>query len=170
MSDLKITVNHLKNYLGTGLKLYVDQFSEGQEELMGIINDEVQTNVDSADIDLVRPIMYRLTDLDKFIPELGFVPLKRLVNDKPDQDSNIEIEFKKYGSKVLSHFNVYGWIDYDTEESRKEHLISVYPYGDQGMIPFSLMKQLFSWHFWPFGEQYFHEGLVIDKLKQAQDG
>lgn len=81
MSDLKITINHLKNYLGTGLKLYVDQFGEGQEELIGIINDEVQTNVDSTDIDLVRPVMYRLTDLDKFIPELGFVPAEKLIED-----------------------------------------------------------------------------------------
>ena len=136
------------------------------EELNGIIGDEVNTNVDAAEIDLVRPVCYRMSDLDKFTPELGFVPLKRLVNDNSNQDGDIEIEFKEHRLKVLSRFNVYGWIDYDTEESRKEHLISVYPHGDQGMMPFSLMKQLFSWHFWPFGENYFDEGLVVDKLKQ----
>jgi hypothetical protein len=32
--------------------------------------------------------------------------------------------------------------------------------------PYWILQKLFQWHFWPFGEEYFEQRLVIDKLKQ----
>ena len=128
---MKITIDQLKNYIGTGLKVYIDEFGEGEEGLIGIVGDEIQTNVDAAEIDLVRPICYRLSDLDKFIPELGFVPIEIIVEQGWSTHQQVLLM-----QKATSHAS------------------------------FELMKLLFQWHFWPFGDEYFEQGLVIDKLRQ----
>lgn len=31
--------------------------------------------------------------------------------------------------------------------------------------PYGIVQKLFEWHFWPFGDDYFEQGLVIDKAK-----
>jgi hypothetical protein len=129
MKDLKITIDQLKNYLGTGLKVYIDQDSIDQERLTGIFDEaeEVQTNVELAPFEDVRPICYRLSDWDKYIPELGFIP------------------YEKVGFRPNLR-------DYKWEE------INVFD------LPFNRVKTFFDWHFWPFGDEYFDHGLVIDKL------
>ena len=38
---MKITIDQLKNYIGTGLKVYIDEFGEGEEGLIGIVGDEI---------------------------------------------------------------------------------------------------------------------------------
>jgi len=132
-TDLKITIHQLKNYLGTGLMVFIDQDSVDQERLTGIFDEaeEVQTNVELAPFEDVRPICYRLSDLDKFIPELGFVPLNELT-----PYANTRFTFVR-----------------DIGEDLRDWT-------------FQDMQKLFQWHFWPFGDQYFEAGLVIDKLKQ----
>lgn len=139
MTELKITIDQLKNYLGTGLKVYIDEFGEEEEGLVGIVGDEIQTNIDAAEIDLVRPICHRLSDLDKFIPELGFVPLQEIWK--------LELGHKDWISKER---------EYLIEKRGLNYWFNHIPYG--------IIQKLFQWHFWPFGEEYFEAGLVIDKL------
>lgn len=178
MSELKLTIDQLKNYLGTGLKCHAPSIDADYRrdanvpvefEMIGIVPDYLNIDCEALQIDVaieeIKTICYRLSDLDKHIPELGFVPLKRLVNDKPEIDDTIEIEFKERKIKSISSFEVTDWIDYESGESRREHIITFYPYGNQGMTPFDFMTKLFQWHFWPFGDEYFEAGLVIDKLK-----
>jgi hypothetical protein len=143
MDNLKITIDHLKNYLGTGLNVYIDEFGTEDEVLYSINgeSEEVETNIDAAEICLVRPICYRLSDLDKFIPELGFVPIEEI--------RNLEMGHCDYISKerdeLVRRYGFDYWID---------------------RVPNGIIQKLFTWHFWPFGEEYFEQGLVIDKMKQ----
>jgi hypothetical protein len=130
--EKKIELSQLKNYLGTGLNVYIDGYGEGPEILITINSDseEIDTNVDCATLDIVRPICYRLSDLDKFIPELGFVPINELIK----QDwSDAQIALLKMGAYTHTAFGLMEWV--------------------------------FKNHFWPFGDEYFEQGLIIDKLK-----
>ena len=172
-TNLKITIDQLKNYLGTGLKMLRPDGRTifpllGIEEPNTLIFDE-NGEWKYGDLSKNRPICYRLSDLDKFIPELGFVPLKRLVSDDPKIDDKIEITYLKKRIEKLSSFQVFAWIDFEEVGSSKEHLISFYPHVNQKMTPFGFMNELFTWHFWPFGEEYFEQGLVIDKLKYGKE-
>lgn len=156
MNTLKITIEHLKNYLGTGLKFFADDdYSDEYGTILELIEliglnsfdfiegrlPDFETVTETFEIEQVQPICYRLSELDKFIPELGFVPLveiDRIYGTTEHNDSWIReaIECK--------HF----WINSDTDN-----------------ISFRIIQKLFQWHFWPFGEDYFEKGLVIDKLK-----
>ena len=142
MDNLKITIDQLKNYLGTGLKIEPDGKSAAEKNiLVGLYQDPCLSvdavyfgTIDGQDIrtiDGMRPICHRLSDLDKFIPELGFVPLQKLT-----PYAKTRFEFVR-----------------DLNEDVRDWT-------------FQDMQKLFQWHFWPFGEEYFEEGLVIDKLKQ----
>ena len=165
MSDLKITIEHLKNYLGTGLKVYIDEFGEGLEELNGIIGDEVNTNVDAAEIVLVRPVCYRMSDLDKFIPELGFVPIEELLKENYKEYDWFQKSGKRYSE--ITTVQVPNYIKaFATNMATLE--IEIWK-NENKNFPFWITQRLFSWYFWPFGERYFDEGLVIDKIKQAQN-
>lgn len=85
----------------------------------------------------VQPICYRLSDLDKFIPELGFVPIERI--------------------RLLTDANHFKYIErfiYDHED------------GSFVLLPFWVIELLIKWNFWVFDQEYFTQGLVIDKLKQ----
>jgi hypothetical protein len=130
----KLELNQLKNYLGTGLMVFIDGYGEGTERLTSINceSEEIETNVDCASLDIVRPICYRLSDLDKMIPELGFVPSERLTSFQKGSELGNLSSFKTVGS--------------DLDEV----------YND--------IKKLFEWHFWIFDQSYFDEGIIIDKL------
>lgn len=177
MSELKITIDQLKNYLGTGLKCQSSNDAEYRRnkdipvefEMYGLTDgyamidcSVLQTDCEYEDL---KPICYRLSDLDKFIPELGFVPFKRLLNNEPEKDDSIEIEFIEGRMPFQKRFRAFAWVDYPDGESRKEHLSDFFLNGNHGMVPFSWMQQLFQWHFWTFGDEYFEAGLVIDKFK-----
>jgi hypothetical protein len=92
-------------------------------------------------IDGMRPICHRLSDLDKFIPELGFVPIEEIRNlDMVHCDY-----IYKERDDLVRRYGFDYWID---------------------RVPNRIIQKLFTWHFWLFGEEYFEKGLVIDKLKQ----
>ena len=134
-SNLKITIDQLKNYLGTGLriKLWEIPSSYETELIPGLLSSIPK----GAEITNIKPICYRLSDLDKFIPELGFVPIEEII---------------KYGN----------WCDaYD------EYFKIGFCGDDLIQAPFELVQKFVEWHFWVFGEEYFEKGLVIDKLKET---
>lgn len=151
MVDLKITVDQLKNYLGTGLTLKMHSVAgvdHGTDKMIGIcdnIEDQSDVWVKSQNglttdykIQFAIPICYRLSDLDKEIEHNG----ERFVAEK---------ELKK-----ITKFSL----------GDKAGLIQF-----NGLITsFLIMKKLFEWHFWPFGDEYFEQGLVIDKRKEVFNG
>lgn len=157
-ADLKITVDQLKNYLGTGLKFHAMGMHEEEYaepaipqvfEMIGLSPDWIDGDSTHLQKDFlivdVFPICYRLSDLDKFIPELGFVPL--------DEIRNLNLGHCDWVSKDntywIARFGFDDWLNH---------------------IPVGIINKLFQWHFWAFGEQYFTEGLVIDKMKQGKEG
>lgn len=152
-SNLKINIDQLKNYLGTGLKLLFirDEEFEMEGYIPGLItnvdkeygqNGRINTNY--YNIDKSRPICYRLSNLDKFIPELGFVPLNELYFEAGHQRSA-----QNNGGMML-------W-----KKSMFETILHALP----SELSYGVISKLFQWHFWPFGNDYFEAGLVIDKLK-----
>lgn len=166
MSDLKLTVDQLKNYLGTGLKCKVKHKTIGSMEVKNpmFTLDSINASFTRAQFwtfdsifcdqfgftgkgfqkNEFNPICYRLSDLDKFIPELGFVPLDEINNYAP---------LGKYFGFAIEKDSL-GQIGYRTPESWLNPLIHI-----------EFLNKLFQWHFWPFGDEYFEEGLIIDKLK-----
>lgn len=152
MSELKITIEQLKNYLGTGLKLLPDGKSAAEKDvLIGIYQDPCLSRdlvyfgtIDGQDMRTIQemePICYRLSDLDKHIPELGFVPAMRI------RELIKEIDGSHRGFDYRQGVMIDG------------------SYCGPMALPYWIVKQLFQWHFWPFGDEYFEAGLVIDKLK-----
>jgi hypothetical protein len=138
----KLELAQLKNYLGTRLKIEKSYTYRNGRTDIGV------TSLDQATVmyltmnksyDYIKPIMYRLSDLDKFIPELGFVPAERLYP--------IDTDFEK-----------------DLGITSKDHLEMSLNYGINGFTWDNIQK-LFEWHFWVFDQSYFEEGLIIDKLK-----
>lgn len=158
-TDLKITIDQLKNYLGTGLKCKVKHRTIAKIDVRNPLFtlDSMRTASSAAvwtydmtfldqfgfvgkgfQLNEFKPVCYRLSDLDKHIPELGFVPIEMI---RMQTDSN--------------HFKYIERFIHDSED------------GSFSLIPFWVATQLFQWHFWPFGDEYFEAGLVIDKLKQS---
>lgn len=137
---LKITVDQMKNYLNTGLHCLLDYDEESYfDELVGIHKDgELRFAGDQGDthtIESVKPECYRMSDLDKFIPALGFIPIEEV-----DKHHNFSVLRKS---------------DLQTDPTR---------------YPFTVLQALFQWNFWVFDQEYFTQGLVIDKLrKEASD-
>lgn len=146
MTEPKLTIEVLKNYLGTelkGLVIYPNSMEECTLSIKSGINNICDLTEFLNTTYKVTPICYRLSDLDNFIPELGFIPIDKI------RDLNL------------------GHCDWLTKE--REELIN--KYGHEywlGHIPYKIFKQLIEWHFWLFGEEYFTEGLVIDKILEHE--
>lgn len=159
MNDLKITIDQLKNYLNTGLKMgmkdhKIDYVGREIDTMIGLHQWDksgqlwcVLTEGGSKPApSQVQPICYRLSDLDKFIPELGFCPKDEF--------------FIRYGGGVIEAGKSL-WKETFTDNVR---------WSPVDTISFGVVQLLFQWHFWPFGEEYFEKGLVIDKLKEVSNG
>jgi hypothetical protein len=141
-TNLKITIDQLKNYFGTGLKFedyYFGKLFEGEMDYHNFPNF-----IDNSITSKLK--LYSLSDLDKFIPDLGFVPIEEL-------NKIFGYELCRL-TKFISPVEI-GWA-IDGGANTAITWSDMYP----------VIEQLFKWHFWPFGEEYFEKGLVIDKLKQ----
>jgi len=164
MKELKITIDQLKNYLGTGLKLKTDFKTIGGIKVgnpyftMDSINLHGSFNIWTYDpefckqfifmgkgfrVHQIKPICYRLSDLDKEIEHNGerFVPVEKLFP--------IDTEFER--SAGITSMDYMQYLLNDGFESFHYYLI----------------QKIFEWHFWPFGDKYFEQGLVIDKRREA---
>jgi hypothetical protein len=174
-TNLKITIDQLKYYLGTGLKIEPDGKSAAEKNiLVGLYQDPCLSvdavyfgTIDGQDIrtiDGMRPICHRLSDLDKFIPELGFVPIEEFLKiehlkwyeeHKGSRYESITVD--QVPNYVKAFFTYMATLDIRIWKT------------DIANEPYWILQKLFQWHFWPFGEEYFEQGLVIDKLKQGKE-
>jgi hypothetical protein len=140
MAELKLTLNQLKNYLGTGLEVLRPD-NRTKLKLIGIEGDQTlifdETRpITFGDINKSRPLCYRLSDLDKFIPELGFVPIEWF------EETYYTLSLHKDVERLIE-WEGHNWLN---------------------QMSFLLVTHLFEWHFWPFGDEYFESGLIIDKM------
>jgi hypothetical protein len=155
MDKPKISIEQIRNYLNTDLKITFEG-DEHEHDFVGLdlSSDGVHLispfgDFGRASLDKVRLICYRLSDLDKFIPELGFVPIRKLFPKwKWDEETESEKWFIDEGLQMVSA----------TCQILKGPTLT-----------FDRMQQLFQWHFWPFGEEGFEAGLVIDKMTYRKE-
>lgn len=191
MDNLKITIDQLKNYLGTGLKFNADDYySDEYETVLEVIEliglnsfgfiegrlPDFETVTEDFELAKIKPHFYRLSDLDKFIPELGFVPLIELA--KMDSTcKNVDFEINEFGicigrlnAGVTVVFDIIDEIPFIKEiHNNIFDQVSGNDFDDMSLssvLPSEIRDKLFQWNFWPFGNEYFDQGLVIDKLKQ----
>ena len=150
MSKLKL--EELKNYLGTGLEVVL---GKTKRDLTAVSLDSPYVFVTAwkgsrekqmCGLESIKPIMYRLSDLDKMIPELGFVPIEELKQYAP-LGRNFGFAFEKDDLGLIGYRTPESWLD--------------------PVLHLRLFEKLFEWHFWIFDQSYFDEGLIIDKLKQS---
>lgn len=178
MNKPKLTIDQLKNYLGTGLKLD----TEGEiQSLYGLYQSKsiirAETEFSYMALNEIKPICYRLSDLDKFIPELGFVPIEELLKiatemiwgDRIEPIGDCEI-LKENDSTGIIAWNDTERVSFTLDKEISWFDFSLYVDGSEMKLDkFHLFQKLFQWHFWPFGEEYFEQGLVIDKLNQGKE-
>lgn len=150
MKELKITVDQLKNYLGTGLIMEYSGFGEDKKKLVDKWSISIQEHWDihfmdegQTDNDVLfyfKPICYRLSDLDKEIKHNGerFFPVDKI--------------------QELYEADLFDW------DCKKMWVCGSWT-SNTIEWPYSLVKKLFEWNFWLFGDKYFEQGLVIDKMK-----
>jgi hypothetical protein len=77
----KLTINELKGYLGTGLKI-MENDDDGIFEMLGIYDFE-EICTDGGDIPFTnfKPLLYPLSSLTEYREDLGFVPIERLLQE-----------------------------------------------------------------------------------------
>lgn len=170
MDKLQITLDQLKNYLGNGLKVTFDA-EDFEHDFVGLSENWEGVELISqfgdygrCSIDKLRPICYRLSDLDKFIPELGFVPLVEFA-DRFKNPRKHELKWYTNSMGIKQDFKAV--CTKTGNEVVFDHRTKMFKFYDGGCANwFTLIQQsqLFQWHFWPFGEEYFEQGLVIDKM------
>jgi hypothetical protein len=108
----------------------------------------------------VKPLMYRLSDLGKFIPELGFVPIEELLKIRHRQWlektrlSDLSISIKSVPNWIQAYFKYMATVEVRVYINQLEE------------EPFWVIQKLFEWNFWVFDQSLFDKGLIIDKLKQ----
>lgn len=148
----KLTIYQLKNYLGTGLKSFATFSSIPLHREMDHLNMYSFIYNDTR----AKLMFFRLSDLDKFIPELGFVPLDKIKEywkAREVSESSIDLDCNDLTIEVLLR-----GCDYASERDDSKTWIYF-------SHIFHIYNLLFQWHFWVFDQSYFEKGLIIDKLK-----
>lgn len=195
MSELKITIDQLKNYLGTGLEIRIvrkGSFTTSPDNIsfekfsardFGIVFKKRYGVKES------KPVCYRLSDLDKeievngerFVPAIELAKLitqagwdyKKIVGISSENDT-ITV---RWPINTMMNWETQNFFEIDTDEDfgfnifTKTTLGSNIGLNEEGEDQYltgnvwQMYQKLFEWHFWPFGEDYFEQGLVIDKMK-----
>ena len=198
MDNPTITIAQVKNYLGTNLECQLDYGDESYiDKLFGIMdNGDLSFANDQGDthtLDSVKLLCFRMSDLDKHIPALGFVPareLAKLITQagwNADQIQTIRNEDDTitcvWPIKTLQHpeaknsisYQNFFEIDTDADFGFGIYYKKITSKGTVEEIEsntgnsWAMCQKLFEWHFWPFGEEHFTEGLIIDKLGEGKE-
>jgi len=134
----KLTLEHLKGYLGTGLKVKMNKTGSIYKVTGFRKNDDsfkylFFSNSDCYS-DECKPILRPLSDLTKFCEDLGFVPIEELLCE------GVDIEIGICGLKIIqSKDNDWIWfVDLQTQ----------------------IIQKLYKWHFDIHG--LIEKGLAID--------
>jgi hypothetical protein len=114
----KLTINELKGYLGTGLKI-MENDDDGIFEMLGIYDFE-DIYTDGGDIPFTnfKPLLYPLSSLTEYREDLGFVPIDNIKESQRHlffrEDLENQINGLDYSEmqKLLSwHFDCFNLID-----------------------------------------------------------
>jgi len=160
---MKLTIEHLKGYLGTELKI---QNSLGDIlELTGIMNETYFVKGNSrtpyGDIQDCKPLLYPLSTLTEFREDLGFVPIEQLAKMSCSldfDDLNVRNDWNgRYGVFSVqfrrgSHFYEFKY------DSKKQ---SFKAFTDTNHL--QLFQKLYEWNIDIHG--LIEQGLAIDKSK-----
>ena len=114
---MKLTINHLKGYLGTGLKVSIQSELYPNPEFIGCVRDVIYLNYHgsglSMNIDKIKPLLHPLSSLTKYREDLGFVPIDEI---KPSQHHLFfreDLEFPMDGLQYSEIKKLQQWhIDY----------------------------------------------------------
>lgn len=128
----KITIDQVKNYLGTELECELDYGDESYvDKLVGIMdNGDLTFANDQGDthtLDAVKPVCYRLADLHNYMDLGGVMGLN---------------------SKFLQE-NILGFVT--------------------GNMRYHYYERLWQHHFWTGPQEYFDQGLLIDKMLHGKE-
>lgn len=134
---MKLTIEHLKGYLGTGFKVSIQSELYPNPEVIGIVMDVVYLNYHGSglpmNIDKIKPLLYPLSTLTEFRDDLGFVPMDNL-------------------------FKIYNFSG--SYQDMKNHIIDMLK---TLICPQWILNLLYEWHFDIHG--LIEKGLAIDKTK-----
>jgi hypothetical protein len=139
MKGPKLTVDQVKYYLGTGLRVGHPWGGDKTWELHydTEIDHDNRCSVNYVLTEHAKLICYRLSDLDNFIPAMDFVPMDKLSEE--------------FDMNTVEHCLI------SANLNNPEFITRI--------VSFQVMQKILSWHFWIFGDGYFEHGLVVDRLK-----
>ena len=119
----KLTINELKGYLGTGLKI-MENDDDGIFEMLGIYDFE-EICTDGGDIPFTnfKPLLYPLSSLTEYREDLGFVPMEALCSVEVQEEE----DFKLYGTipeywKYLLSTKIRNWDNWQVEKLYSWHI------------------------------------------------
>ncbi len=186
---LEITIHQLKNYLGTGvivrtMDYKIDYVGKEFDKMIGLHQWDKSGKLWSVLLEggskpspsSIHPVCFRLSDLDKFIPELGFVPIEELLKIATEMIWGGKIEPTGV-PEVLTEgesTGIIAWNDtervsftFNKEDNWFDFQLCV-DGSEMKLDKFHLFQKLFEWHFWAFDQDYFDKGLIIDKLNHGK--
>jgi hypothetical protein len=139
----KLTINELKGYLGTGLKI-MENDDDGIFEMLGIYDFE-DIYTDGGDIPFTnfKPLLYPLSSLTEYREDLGFVPMEKLkelyfeTNIIKSGGTSLEEELVIKDGEFKNHFQDY----YYTSDNV---YTSYNPIGYNESV--NIYNQLYKWH------------------------
>jgi len=161
---MKLTIEHLKGYLGTGLRILVVKDFRGFDRnkicelhtiniegtLVGYPIDQFgRKKGELTNLENIKPILHPLSDLTKFREDLGFVPIEELA--KMANDFELRSDYKIIDLGIgTSDYDSYDYFKFDEEfkifyfdkgnnfEGSKDSLVK---------NNFDLIQKLYEWHF-----------------------
>jgi hypothetical protein len=116
----KITINELKGYLGTGLKIkfkIIGRYSSTKQDVLQ------GRHVDNLSIyQFFKPLLYPLSSLTEYREDLGFVPMEALCSVEVQEEE----DFKLYGTipeywKYLLSTKIRNWDNWQVEKLYEWH-------------------------------------------------
>jgi len=160
---MKLTIEHLKGYLGTGLRILVVKDFRGidvnricelhtiniQGTLVGYPIDQFgRKKGELSDLKNIKPLLYPLSTLTEFREDLGFVPIVEISGLRCLKG---DISFG-YENKIF-------WVKIRLPKSN-EFVCKTFP-SDANSMEHWIIQKLYEWHTDIHG--LIEQGLAIDK-------
>jgi len=168
---MKLTINHLKGYLGTGLKVSIQSELYPNPEFIGYVRDVIYLNYYgsglSMNIENIKPLLHPLSSLTKYREDLGFVPIVELFKmrtqrlsdsiDKyyiKDNTAVLKLSEQGYPDGKMSYCHFFE-IDLEPNNIHFSLATEYYKIGEEGIYKeefgfigneMNMMQKLNEWH------------------------